>query len=149
MITIRNTQRSIKIDIKSLHEQVEKIMHVVGYSDFDLGVWITTDPTIRKFNAYYRHKDKPTDILSFSYHDVKPGERIVVTLEDSKNLGDLIISAHRVTIDAKKFNETFDDRLIFIIIHGICHLLGYDHETDKQFKQMHAKEKAVAAKLVR
>lgn len=148
MITIRNSQRSTKINIKQLHAQVEKILHAINYPDFDLGIWITTDPTIKKFNATYRHKDKPTDILSFSYHqDVKAGQRIIVKSDDDKNLGDLIISAHRVALDANKFGEMFEDRLIFIITHGVCHLLGYDHETDEQYKQMRAKEVAIAKKI--
>lgn len=148
MISIKNTQRSIKINKSRLHAQVEKILHAVGYPDFDLGIWITTDPTIRKFNARYRHKDKPTDILSFSQHpQLKPGERIKTTSDDDKNLGDLIISAHRVALDAKKFGETFEDRLIFIVTHGVCHLLGYDHETEEQYKQMRAKEVAIAKNI--
>lgn len=148
MITIKNTQRSIKINTTQLRKQVENILHAVKYPDFDLGIWITTDPTIRKFNAQYRHKDKPTDILSFSYHSqLKPGEKIAVQSDDDKNLGDLIISAHRVAMDAKKFGESFHSRLVFIITHGVCHLLGYDHETDEQYKQMHAKEVAIAKKI--
>ena len=122
MINIRNSQRSIKIDVKKLQPKIADVLGAVGYEDFDLGIWITTDATIKKFNAYYRNKNKPTDILSFSYHDVKPGRKIIVASDDEKNLGDLIISAHRVAIDAQKFNETFNERLIFIIIHRFCSL---------------------------
>lgn len=148
MINIKNSQRSIKVDVKKLQAYVEKILEVTDYQDFDIGILITTDATIKKFNAQYRHKNKPTDILSFSYHDIKPGKRIVASSDDDKNLGDLIISARRVAMDAKKFDEIFDDRLIFIIIHGVCHLLGYDHETDEQHKQMQTKERAIA-KLIK
>ena len=75
-------------------KDTQTFLTTLGYEEFDLGIWITTDATIQKYNREYRHKDKPTDILSFPYHDkLKAGKRIKVQEPEDENLGDLIISA--------------------------------------------------------
>ena len=144
MITIKNSQRSIPINKTSIAKDARTILDVLGYSDFDLGIWITTNKTIRYYNKTYRHQDKPTDILSFSFHpDLKPGQRIMPTTDDDKNLGDLIISAEYVQKDAKKLGVSLDHRMKVLLVHGICHLLGYDHENDKDYDIMKEKEEAL------
>jgi len=141
MITIKNTQRKIKINTAQLCKNIQKILDKLDYSDYDIGLWITTNSTIRKFNKQYRNKDKATSILSFSFHpDLKPNQRIKTRTECDKNLGDMIISAEFIKKDAPNWNQSFNKRLNATIIHGICHLLGYTHNTEKDFQQMLSKE---------
>ncbi len=142
MIQIKNTQRSIKIDAAQLKKDAQKFLTALDYEDFDLGIWITTNTTIQKYNRDYRHKDKPTDILSFPYHDtLKAGKRIKVKEPEDENLGDLIISAAYVKKDAERLGITFERRMRRLLVHGICHLLGYDHMKDSEYKVMLAKER--------
>lgn len=147
MITIKNTQRVIVIDIEAIKQQVQHMLSVLKYDDFDLGIWFTTNITIRKYNKMYRNKDKATDILSFPYHAaLKAGMRINPIDDDDKNLGDLIISAQYAMNDAQeKWERSFDEHLIALLAHGICHVLGYDHIIDKDFVIMQKMEK----KLIR
>jgi probable rRNA maturation factor len=147
MVSIRNTQRTVKINLKSLEQQAQKMLATLGYADFDLGIWITTNPTIRHYNKTYRNKDKPTDILSFPFHPtLKPGQKIKPKNPEDKNLGDLIISAQFVKKDAPiRWNRSFEEQLTVLLAHGIAHLLGYDHETDQEFAVMQKVEK----KLIR
>jgi probable rRNA maturation factor len=141
MILIKNTQRKVPLDVERLHKEAQAVLDILGYHDYDLGIWITTNRTIRAYNRTYRFKDKPTDILSFPYYpDLKPGERIRPTSDEEKNLGDIIISAEYVLQEAKKYGVTLDDRLRVLLVHGICHLLGYDHISDDDYRQMQAKE---------
>lgn len=148
MVIIKNSQRTIAVNTKELELYVQKILHIVDYSDFDIGLWITTNKTIRTFNKEYRHKDTPTDILSFSYHShLKAGERINPKTAEDYTLGDLIISAEYVQKAAKSLGVPFQERLQYLIVHGICHLLGYDHVHDADYKKMHALEKAILKKL--
>lgn len=148
MILIRNTQRTIPIDTKTIKKEVEHILALLQYSDYDIGIWITTNKTIRDYNRTYRHKDKPTDILSFPYHpELKAGERIKPESEEDKNLGDLIISAQYVQKDAPRYHMSFEQRLQVLLVHGICHLLGYDHISDADYKKMHALEQEILKKL--
>jgi rRNA maturation RNase YbeY len=148
MITIKNRTRTVKIDQAWLKSQAQKILDILDYSDFDLGIMLTTDATIRTFNKQYRGKDKPTDILSFSFHPtLKAGKRIKVSSDDEKNLGDLIISLQYIYRDPKKMGFTFTRRMQILLVHGICHLLGYDHEKDDEYKVMQAKEQEILNQL--
>ncbi len=148
MITIRNTQRTIPLDSNYLKKQAAKILAILNYADFDLGIWVTNDRTIRRYNKLYRNKDKPTDILSFAYHpELKAGERIRPLTEEDKNLGDLIISAPYVWQEAQRYQVTFEQRLTVLLVHGICHLLGYDHIEDADYRRMRAKEAFILKKL--
>lgn len=141
MILIKNSQRTIKINLNKLQEDAQKILRILRYEDFDLGIWLTTNKTIRNYNRDYRHKDKATDILSFSYHaDLKPGKRIQVKTPEDKNLGDLIISLEYVQKTAQELGQTLEQRMQILLVHGICHLQGYDHELDEDYKVMHRKE---------
>jgi len=148
MVTIKNSQRKIAINIPQLRKNIQKVLDHLGYNDFDIGLWITTNATIRKFNKQYCHKDKPTSILSFAFHPkLKPDERIKPKIPADKNLGDLIISAEFVKKDAPNWHQTFKERLNATIVHGICHLLGYTHKTDSAFKQMQKKEQELFKKF--
>ena len=141
MITIKNTQRTTPINVDQLKKNIQKLLKITGYEDFDIGLWITTDKTIRTYNKKYRHKDKATTILSFPYHDtIKAGERIHPQTEDDKNLGDIIISAQSVMKNAPLWNQTFEQRLQGLIVHGFCHLLGYTHASEAEETEMIKKE---------
>jgi rRNA maturation RNase YbeY len=144
VISIRNTQRKIHIDEKDIQKMVLTILNYLGYADFDIGIWITTNATIKKYNQQFRNKNKATDVLSFPYHhQAQPGKKIVAQSEDDKNLGDIIIAAQYVATAAESFNISFEDHLRTIIIHGICHLIGYDHISDSDYAVMHEQEKKI------
>lgn len=149
MITIRDTQHSIKVSHAAIRRQAQAMMAVLGYGDFDLGIWLTTNKTIRKFNKTYRSKDKATDILSFPYHtELQAGQRIKVTSPEDKNLGDLIISLEYVRKDAPvKWERSFDEHLTVLLAHGLAHLLNYDHITDEEFAVMQKVEKKLLKAL--
>lgn len=143
MITIRNTQRTLKISSPQLRKTAQRMLKALGYADFDLGIWLTTNKTIRHYNKAFRHKDKPTDILSFPYHEhIKPGEKIRVLNPEDKNLGDLIISLEYVQKDAAvRWERFFDDHMTVLLAHGIAHLLNYDHINDDDFAVMQKVER--------
>lgn len=142
MIIIKNRQKRVFVDQQWLTATAEQILTAAGYEGWGLGVWITTNRTIRAYNARYRHKNRPTDILSFPFYpDLKPGKRPKVLDEDGDYLGDIIISAERVVLDARELGVSFDARMQVLLVHGVCHLLGYDHETDAQYRVMQKRER--------
>lgn len=148
MLNIRNTQRKFRLDIKKVVQDVEKILTLLKYKDFDIGIWFTNNKTIRLYNKQYRSKDKATDILSFQYYpQLKAGERIKVKSQEDKNLGDLIISVEYTDKEAKELSVSLEARIQKLIVHGICHLLGYDHIEDKDWYKMRAKEGWLLKKL--
>lgn len=147
MITIRNTQRAVPVNTKKIEQHARAMLHVLNYDDFDLGIWFTSNVMIQKYNAQYRHKSKPTDILSFPFHELKPGERIITKDPEEKNLGDLIISPRYVKDTLDQWGNSFEERLDILLAHGIAHLLGYDHEADEEYKEMQKVEKKLLRSL--
>lgn len=137
MVTLKQTQRSIKFCGKTFQKKAEFILQELGYPDFDLGIWLTANKTIQKYNKEYRQKDKPTDVLSFPYHEhLKAGEKIKVYSDEDKNLGDLIISVPYVFENKLELAGDFIARMDRMLVHGICHLLGHDHIQDSDYKKM-------------
>lgn len=122
--------RKYKIDF-------EKIANaVVGskYSDSEVSITLTDDEEIHALNKMYRNIDKPTNVLSFE-------------LDDDILLGDIYISLDTVLREAKDANITFEEHVAHMVVHGMFHLLGYDHLTDAQARVMEGKEIKVLKKL--
>lgn len=148
MVTIRQTQRTVAFDATVYQKKAECILRALGYADFDLGIWLTTNRTIQKYNNQYRQKNKPTDILSFPYHtDLKAGEKIKVHDDEDKNIGDIIISVPYVMQNKKELPGDFLARMDRMLVHGICHLLGHDHVDDHEYKVMLALENKLLKKI--
>ena len=149
MITIRNTQKLVKLNLARIEKHAAIILAAAGYADFDLGIWFTSEKMIRYYNQQYRHKDKATDILSFPFYaDLKAGEKINAKSDDEKNIGDLIISPKYVLNTLEQWGNPFDERIDILLAHGVAHLLGYDHENDEDYAIMHAFEKKLLKKLL-
>ena len=142
MILIRNRLRALS-SLNTYTKQVVQVMLAqLSYETFDISITLTTNATIKKYNATYREKNKSTDILSFPYHpNLKAGDRILVTSDDDKTIGDIIISVERTLSDAKKYGLSFEQRFDILLAHGIAHLLGHDHITDEEFAIMQVVEK--------
>lgn len=87
----------------------------------ELSIVFVSDPEIHKYNLAYRGKDKPTDVLSFSLLE---GENKIGT----SSLGDVMISLKTAKKQAKEYGVTFSEEILRLLIHGILHLCGFDHE---------------------
>jgi probable rRNA maturation factor len=148
MVTIKNSQKLIPFDTAKYKKKAELILDFLGYSDFDLGIRLVTNRTIQKYNYQFRSQNKPTDILSFPYHThAKAGKKIVAKSDDDKNLGDILISVPFVFNNVYGHDGDFNARMDRMLVHGICHLLGHDHEKDDDHKKMFALEKKLLKKL--
>jgi rRNA maturation RNase YbeY len=148
MVNINNEECTTSFSMEQFQKDAQKILSLMGYADFDLGILLTDNQAIQCFNRDFRSKDEPTDILSFPFHpDLKPGEEITVASEDDKNVGDLIISLEYIKELCEQENKTINEHLRTLLCHGICHLLGYDHYTESTDKIMKERESWLAAKL--
>jgi probable rRNA maturation factor len=121
-LLFRNEQRKHKIDSRSLKGQIELVLKNLGHQDSELSILIVNDAKIRKLNAQYRNIDKPTDVLSFAQED-DGMENMAPHL-----LGDIVVSAETAKRQAKEHQLAFTEELALLIIHGILHLQGLDHE---------------------
>lgn len=93
---------------------------------------------IKELNLSYRHLDTATDVLSFPQYEGK--EEILKIKEEPILLGDVIISLEKAHEQAEKYGHTFKRELSFLLVHGIMHLLGYDHGNPEARKEMRQKE---------
>ncbi len=147
MITLKNNQ-TIPLNEERLKKDAHTILKHLRYDDFDLGILLTDNKTMHTFNKTYRDKDKPTDILSFPFYpELQAGEQITSKSKDEKNLGDIIISPEYVKKDLDRWGQTFEQRMRTLLVHGICHLLGYDHIKDSDYEVMKKKEQELLALL--
>lgn len=148
MITIKNTQKDVVLDEEIITQQLEKIRNLIGYDSFSLTIWFSTKDEIQQLNKKFRQKDTMTDIISFPYHaNATPEQKIVPQSDDDKHLGDIIICPNKVAQDALNYNQTFDERLRDLLVHGTLHLIGYDHIDDDDYAVMWAKEQAIISQL--
>ena len=117
MIEVVNRQRRVKVDAHAWTAFAERALEAIGNSASSATVAFVSDKSIQKLNQQFRGVDKATDVLSFP-------------AEEPDNLGDVAISVETAARQAKENGLTFDDEIAQLILHGLLHLSGYDHETD-------------------
>jgi probable rRNA maturation factor len=114
---------------------VNKLKDIYEYlTNKDIELILTDDEEIKKLNKEYRNKDKPTDVLSFPLEEM-PG----------MPLGSIVISIDTAKKGAQEHGHSVEDEIKLLFIHGLLHLLGYDHETDNG--EMREKEKEIIEKF--
>ncbi|MER9891203.1 rRNA maturation RNase YbeY [Mesorhizobium sp. M0119] len=107
----------------------------------ELSIVFSDDAHIRTLNAGWRGKDKPTNVLSFPAFPFARGGPL------PQMLGDIVLAAETVVREAALEDKPVEDHISHLVIHGLLHLLGYDHETDAEAELMEATERAALARL--
>ena len=145
---ILNRQRQVTIAIGDLEKFSAKLRKLLKIPADAVTICLVTKTDIAKWNRAYRGKNRPTDVLSFPA-DVSQAEpatmrkhrpqrpargkratRLSDSTQAAKYLGDIAIAPAVARRNAQRFGRPFDDEMCILILHGILHLLGYDHETD-------------------
>ena len=93
---------------------------------------------IHKINKKYRHIDRPTDVISFAFLDVEDSYDKILFSPGPVVLGDIYISIEKAKEQASEYQHSLDRELCFLFVHGLLHLLGYDHMTSEDEKEMFA-----------
>uniref|UniRef100_A0A8D0HVF1 YbeY metalloendoribonuclease n=1 Tax=Sphenodon punctatus TaxID=8508 RepID=A0A8D0HVF1_SPHPU len=149
-LIIRNLQKVIPIRRIPLRRRVEKLRQVLEVQQFDLGIICVDNRNIQLLSHSYRHKNAPTDILSFPFHEnLKAGELPRPHFQDEYNLGDIFLGVECIYQHCQENNEDFYSSLTVTVVHGMCHLLGYKHSTEAEWEQMYQKEKQILKELSR
>ena len=117
MIEVVNRQRGKKIDINPWTTFATEALDAIGKHGSSATIAFVSDKNIRRLNKQFRKVDRVTDVLSFPAND-------------ETNLGDIAISVPTAAAQAKENGLTFDTEIAQLILHGLLHLSGYDHETD-------------------
>jgi probable rRNA maturation factor len=106
-------------------EFAERALREIGAKAEGATVVFVSDRAVRDLNRRFRGRDKATDVLSF------PTERAAFEKPEEVNLGDVVVSVERAAAQAAEHGLEFDAEVAQLILHGLLHLCGYDHETDK------------------
>jgi probable rRNA maturation factor len=117
----------------------------LGAAGSELSVSIVGDRTMRSINRQYLGKDKPTNVISFSLREGEFGDL------NPEALGDVLISADTAAREAEEGGITFDERFYFLLLHGILHLSGYDHERsgEAEAARMESREQEIFGLLIK
>ena len=120
-VYLRNLQRKVKIDVKNLHQRINRALEVSGFSFKQLGVILVSDRRIAGYNQKFLGHNRPTDVLSFSLE---------------KQEGEILISAETAGAQAKELHHSLEEELLTLAIHGFLHLAGYDDRKTKDRRLM-------------
>lgn len=109
----------------------------MGFQTQEVSITFANDEFVRRLNNQYRGVDQPTDVLAFAMQEGKD-QHIQPQL-----LGDIVISVETAKRQAALMGHSLNNELIVLLIHGILHLIGYDHVNEEDSKKMHNIEKAI------
>lgn len=144
ILEISNRQEFIVLN-REMEELFEEIIAKTFFYEnrnesYEISLSLVTTEEIRKLNKQFRNKDQATDVLSFPTDDrFQP--------EEEKMLGDIVISTEAVIEQAKEYNHSLERELAYLFLHGLLHLLGYDHLVEEEKKEMRKVEEEILNQL--
>lgn len=129
-----------RVPVRRLKQMARRVLGLLNQNRVELSLALVGNREIQELNARFRNKNKPTDVLSFP-----SGERLSTT---TQILGDVVISVEQAEKQARKRRRTLNEEVGGLLIHGILHLLGYDHErSPKEAKIMRGIERKIHRRL--
>jgi probable rRNA maturation factor len=135
-IHYRNDVRGSGVDARALKATMRSLMQAAGEGEATISVTLVDDEAIREINREHRGKDKPTDVLSFPLEpEAFAHERL---------LGDIVISIDTARRQAADYDAPLQRELYRLLIHGLLHVLGHDHEEAGERARMEAEERRLA-----
>jgi probable rRNA maturation factor len=135
-IWIRNQQKHIPLDLRKVRRAAQRILTELGFLEAELSLLFVNDLQIQELNQRHLRRDKPTNVLAFP---MREGE--FSTLHPHL-LGDLVISVETARRQSSRFGLNDTEMVILLMVHGVLHLIGYEHEgTKKGAREMTLKQK--------
>ena len=121
---IVNRQRRVPIAIDPLQQFYERVQRELGFAPESVTIQLISDDSMARLNQTYRKKHGPTDVLSF------PANGLRRRAGSSEYIGDIAISPETARRNARRFSRSLPREMRILILHGMIHLAGFDHETD-------------------
>ena len=129
------SERPRNLDLSRLRSTARQALRALGHARSEVSVSIVGDDEIAELNAAWRGKKGPTDVLSFSLFEGEHREY------RGKMLGDVVIGLPTAQRQARDRHRSLDDELARLLIHGLLHLVGHDHEVESEARRMRAEER--------
>jgi len=146
-VLVNNLQKKVAVDeslVDLLSEAVQAVLKDEGYrEDAEVSLVFVDDDYIQELNNNYRGVDSPTDVLSFAMLE---GESLPEE-EEEVILGDVIISLETAERQAREYGHSFQREVAYLTLHGVLHLLGYDHQEEEDRRRMREREEEILAGL--
>uniref|UniRef100_A0A8C5Q647 YbeY metalloendoribonuclease n=1 Tax=Leptobrachium leishanense TaxID=445787 RepID=A0A8C5Q647_9ANUR len=147
-IIVQNVQRVISLRRSPLRRNLEIARSCLGVKCFNIAVICASNSKMRKINRIYRGKDTTTDVLSFPfYEDLHPGSIPLPSFKDEYNLGDIYLGVECIYQQCQEVQDDFNSILTVTAVHGLCHLLGYRHDTVETWRKMFVKEEEILIEI--
>jgi rRNA maturation RNase YbeY len=154
-VHMQSQVRRVTIDQAHVDRLARAILSDVGETAADLGILFVGDQQMRGLNRRYRGKDRTTDVLAFAMreavapHALRQAQgRPLRRTPDM--LGDVVISVPTAWRQAKEAGRSLEEELAWLLVHGILHLCGYDHErSEKEARRMHRRERMILRSIAR
>ena len=132
------------VSAAAVRRRAEKMLEHLGLEGVELSVGLVNDAAIHELNRSFRHKDKPTDVLSFSLLE---GELAPLQKGAPLPLGDIVISIETAARQAEERSHSLSTEISTLVVHGTLHLMGYDHHTPTQRRKMFGLQDEVVGAL--
>ena len=144
-LLIDNRQNSIEIDnelIIMMEKAIALCLVKEGLSDeLEISISFVCNSEIRDLNRMYRGQDKVTDVLSFPQYDN------IEDVSDITCLGDIVLSLEKAKEQAEEYEHSFQREILYLTVHSMLHLMGYDHDQDSNTGSMRQKEEEIMTDL--
>lgn len=138
-------EQSDPLDLPGLRRLAELVLKEEGYPDSsELTVLLVDEGEMASYNQRFLEREGPTDVLAFPVEELVPGE--VPDVDPSGPplmVGDVIISPGYVRAQADRLGVGFEDEMALMVVHGVLHLIGYDHQDDEQAEMMEGRERDI------
>lgn len=141
MVLIRNRQRNQKLDTREIRKFTQGVLNLLGCDRKELSLVLVNDRQIAQINRDYLGRDKPTNVISFAMAEGEFGDM------ETGLLGDVIVSVDTAFRHAADSGADPLDEVRYLIIHGILHIAGFDHETGAGGREMRKKEAEIFSAL--
>ena len=127
---------------------VDAVLSHFAIPDAEVSVVLGDDALLQELNRAWRQVDAPTDVLAFAQEEQEADEPLYdVAEEDPRLLGDVVISLPRAKTQAADYGHDLTREVAFLAVHGVLHLLGFDHDDEVERQQMRVCEEEILAKL--
>ncbi len=131
-----------KVNLQLLDKVVCKVSELLNVNNSFVSIVLTDNKHIHEINKTYRNIDRETDVISFAFMDNDENIKSDIT-----DLGEIYISLEKAHSQAEDYNHSFEREICFLLVHGLLHLLGYDHMNEKDEKEMFGLQDEILSSL--
>jgi rRNA maturation RNase YbeY len=144
-VFVKSQVRLMQVNRPLVESLASTILSTMGESSSELSLTFVGDRRMRRLNRRYRRKDRTTDVLAFAMRDATAS---LSSRRIPGPLGDIVIAVPTAERQARRENRSFEEEVAVLLVHGILHLCGYDHErSESEARRMHRRERMVLRQI--